>query len=309
MELFRSLRQLPASAKGAAIAIGNFDGVHRGHQAILETTRTLAQSLGAAPAVLTFEPHPRMFFQPASPSIRLYPFRKKAELLAREQVAYCIAPRFNQPFSAITAENFVAEILAAKLGAAHIIVGEDFIFGHKRSGNAAYLQQRLPAFGIGLTLVKPVMQGSALCSSTAIRNLLSEPDLAGASAMLGRRYAVEGRVSKGQGRGRTIGFPTANIDLAGRFLPKKGVYAVKATVDGTTLKGVANLGIRPTFGGTHPFLESHFFDFGGDLYGKRLEVELTAFLREEKKFDSPESLKAQIAQDSQKARQMNSCVC
>lgn len=301
MQIFRHYEQVPESARGATVAIGNFDGVHKGHQALLQHAKAQGGKLG----VLVFEPHPQEFFRPDTPRFRLTPFRAKARLLEQHGVSLLFALHFNAEFASLSADEFITKVLVQGLGVRHVIVGEDFCFGKGRQGNLALLQQRGAELGFGVTTFELVGEGEASkISSTSIREALRDgkPDVA--AALLGHPWTVEGRVEGGDRRGRTIGFPTANLWLGDLVRPRHGVYAVRVGVDGGgTHHGVANLGLRPTFGGDpEPRLEVHLFDFSGDLYGRRICVALHAFLREERRFDGLDALRTQIAADAAAAR-------
>jgi riboflavin kinase/FMN adenylyltransferase len=299
MAIFRHTGDLPAAARGAVVVIGNFDGVHRGHQLLLADARRQADLLSAPLAVLTFEPHP--------PPFRLTSLRAKAHALQEAGVDDLFVLHFDRSFSLKPAAAFVLDILVGDLAVRHVVVGWDFCFGHKRAGNAALLKSMGSQHGFGVTAVDPVMNGEGeIYSSSIIRAHLRDGRPAKAAELLGRPWEIEGRVEHGDRRGRTIGFPTANLRLGPYLRPAGGVYAVRASADdgGAWLDGVANLGQRPTFGGTDLLLETFLFDFSGDLYGRRLRVRLVDYLRPEKKFDGIDELKAQIAADSQKARRI-----
>jgi riboflavin kinase/FMN adenylyltransferase len=304
MEIFRHYTDLPANARGGAVAIGNFDGIHLGHQFVIAKAGDLARRSGTEPAILTFEPHPRSVFQPAAPPFRLTPFRVKAELLRGLDVARLYNLHFDLKFAALGAEDFVRQVLVAGLGIGEAVVGYDFVFGYRRQGDAALLSRMGAALGFGVTIVEPVQQGSEIYSSTCIRDLLVEGKPREAAALLGRPWEIDGRVEQGDRRGRTIGFPTANLDLADYLRPAAGVYAVRTAIgrDGAWLDGVANFGRRPTFGCSDLRLEVHLFDFAGDLYGRHLRVALVDYLRPERKFAGLDALKAQIAADAAQAR-------
>jgi riboflavin kinase/FMN adenylyltransferase len=304
MDIFRHYTGLPASARGGAVAIGNFDGIHLGHQFVIGKAGELARVSGAKQAVLTFEPHPRSVFQPGLPPFRLTPFRVKAELLRSLGIALLYNLHFDLEFAALSAEDFVRDVLVAGLGISETVVGYDFVFGHRRRGDAALLTRMGKALGFGVTVLEPVQQGSEIYASTRIRHLLVEGRPREAAALLGRAWEIDGRVEQGDRRGRTIGFPTANIELADYLRPAAGVYAVRAAIgrDGDWHDGVANLGMRPTFGGSDLRLEVHLFDFAGDLYGRHLRVALVDYIRPEQKFAGLDALKAQIAVDAAQAR-------
>ena len=306
MRIYRHYDALPADARGAAVAIGNFDGVHPGHQTVINEAGLIAGDMCRPWAVLTFEPHPRAFFTPGSEPFRLTPFRSKARRIAELGADLLIVQRFDKAFSSLPAEDFVNTVLVDGLGAGHVVSGYDFVFGHKRGGNCELLLAMGAKKGFGFTAVNAQTDSSGEAySSTRVRERLGDADPRGAAAILGRDFEIEGRVARGEARGKSIGFPTANIPLGAYLRPALGVYAVRAAIEQENgeiwLDGVANIGVRPTFGGDGVVLEVFLFDFDDDLYGKRLRVRLVDFLRPEKKFDGTDDLKAQIAQDSAKA--------
>ncbi len=303
MQIVRDLTCCPAPAAGAVIGLGNFDGVHLGHQAILHSVTERAKALGAAAAVMTFSPHPREFFARERAPLRLQTFRQKMALFAEAGIDYCFVVRFDARFAALSPHNFVHKVLAGQLRARHVVTGYNFAFGKGRGGDTATLAQEAAACGMGFTSCPPVMgAGGQEVSSSAIRRLLSEGKTAQADALLGRSYAVEGRVVHGDKRGGAMGYPTANIRLGALFRPRYGVYAVRLHAGQARFDGVANFGIRPMFALEEPLLEVHVFDASPDLYGKRVRVELVDFIREERYFDSLDGLTRQIAEDCAVAR-------
>src|SRR5579883_1565992 len=261
MRVFRHYDELPASARGAVVAIGNFDGIHRGHQAIIAEAARRARALAAPLAVLTFEPHPRVFFRPELPPFRLTPFRIKARLIEALGVEVLFVLGFDRALSSLTAEQFVGEVLVRGLGIRHAVVGDNFAFGHKRGGSAASLQAMGAAEGFGVTCMARVRgPGEEIYSSTRIRDYLQAGDPTRAALLLGRYWEIEGRVQPGDRRGRQLGYPTANLPLDGYLEPARGVYAVRAGIDrGSEIlwrEGVANLGVRPMFDGKTLLLET-----------------------------------------------------
>ena len=301
MQIFRHYEHLPAAARGAAVAIGNFDGVHRGHQALIAHTKALGDKLG----ILVFEPHPQEFFKPGGERFRLTPFRAKARLLEQFGADVLYALHFDGAMAALTAEDFIAKVLVDGLGVRHVVVGQDFQFGKGRGGNVDLLKARGKERGFAVSIFDPV--GTAddpKISSTRIREALRDgkPDFA--AHLLGHWWTVEGRVQPGDQRGRTIGFPTANVSLEGYLEPALGVYAVRVEVGGKSYDGVANFGRRPTFDKKDVLLEVHIFDFKGDIYGQQIVVSFVAYLRPEMKFAGLDALKAQIAADGQTARRL-----
>lgn len=302
MKIYTDWRNLPAAARGASVALGNFDGVHTGHAAVLRSAH--AARPDAPRAVLTFEPHPREYFRPQDPPFRLTLAQERAMALEAMGVEILYQLPFDAAFSYLSAEAFVQEILFEAIGAAHLSCGADFAFGYRRGGDIAFLAARSEALGIGLSIVPTVTDAQGPISSTRIRRLLQDGYPERAALLLGRPYAVRGEVMHGDARGRTIGFPTANIALGRHLEPQRGVYAVTAHIGSGFYKGVANIGLRPTVGGTESRLEAYFFGFDGDLYGQELAVQLRGFIRAEQKFPSFEALRTQIGRDVAQARHM-----
>jgi riboflavin kinase/FMN adenylyltransferase len=309
MRLFRHYTEVPVEARGAVAALGNFDGLHRGHQAVIAEAGRQARALGTTLAILTFEPHPREYFQPAQPPFRLTPFRIKVRQLEAMGVDSLFVLPFNAELSAKSAEAFVVEVLNQGLDVAHVVVGYDFVFGHGRRGNAALLDDLGKLHGFGVTSVAAAAAESGeVFSSTRVREHLVAARPGEAAALLGRPWEIEGRVEHGDKLGRKLGYPTANLMLGEYLQPALGIYAVKAGIDegrGTLWRdGVASLGYRPTVGGTRVVFEAHLFDWSGDLYGRHLRVALIDYLRPEKKFDGLDGLRAQIDMDCRTARRL-----
>jgi riboflavin kinase/FMN adenylyltransferase len=304
MRVFRHWSELPAALKGGAIAIGNFDGLHRGHEHLIALARDEAASRAVPAGVLTFEPHPRRLFRPGDPPFRLSPFRMKMRRLAELGLDYAMVLHFDAAFASTPAETFIAEILTGGLGVSHITVGEDFRFGHKRGGDVGLLR----AAGIETTACFAVCDETAEpISSSRVRSLLTDGKPRAAARLLGRVWETEGRVQKGDQRGRELGYPTANIPPDLDVLqPKFGIYAIRAqnedAPDSPWIPGVANWGIRPMYALEAPLLEAHLFDFSGDLYGKHLRIRWVEYLRGEAKFDGLEALIAQMDRDAAAAR-------
>ena len=296
--------------RGSVLAMGNFDGLHRGHAMLIGQVRDLAREGGRPVAVLTFEPHPRSVFLPASEPFRLTPFRVKERELARLGVNLLFIQHFDLGFAAKSAEDFIAEVIIGAIGASHIVVGWDCTFGNRRRGTPDLLRAEGARHGFGVTVLEPVRDDAAtVYSSTHIRELLKAGKPRAAASLLGRFWEIDGRVATGDRRGRTIGFPTANLGLDDYLQPAFGVYAVRVSGDGPddplaghTVDGVANLGLRPTVGGLVPRLEAHLFDTDVDLYGRHLRVALVDFIRPERKFAGLDALKTQIAEDAAQAR-------
>jgi riboflavin kinase / FMN adenylyltransferase len=310
MKIFRHHRDVPDAYKGAVVAVGNFDGVHLGHQALIAKARDMARERNASLGVLAFEPHPQEFFRPSPESFRLTPFRSKTRLIAELGTDVLYALHFDAEMAAMSAEDFVMEVLVKGLGIGAIVVGADFQFGKGRAGNTTMLAYMGEMEGFGVTIFEPVVaHGHDKISSTEIRDALQAGKPETAAKLLGHHWSVEGRVEHGDKRGRTLGFPTANMRLADCLKPAFGIYAVRAKVleDDrvvATHDGVANFGIRPMFETQVPLLETFLFDFSGDLYGKHMAVEFVALLRGEQKFDGLEALTAQMAKDSDEARKI-----
>ena len=309
MRIFHDFKDLPEDFRNGAAAIGNFDGVHLGHQAVIGEAGRIAKAAGVPWLVVTLEPHPRRLFRPDDPPFRLTPFAAKARRIAALGVDGLVVLGFDSAFSQQSAEHFVRAILVEGMAAHHVVSGYDFVFGHRRQGDGALLLKMGRELGFGFTSIRPVSDGGgAVLSASRARKNLTEGDPAGAAAILGAPFEIEGVVLSGDARGRTLGFPTANLALGEHIRPAKGVYAVRVAVpegDGESWHaGVANLGNRPTFDKTDLLLEAHLFDFAGDLYGKTLRVAFIDYLRPEKKFDGIDGLKAQIAQDSDQARRI-----
>jgi riboflavin kinase/FMN adenylyltransferase len=308
MRIFRHYQNIPGDARGAVVAIGNFDGVHLGHRAVIGEAGAIAHATARPWGVLTFEPHPRAFFAPGTPPFRLTPFHAKARLIFGLGVDTIFVQQFNAAFSSLTAEDFIETVLVGGIGARHVVCGYDFVFGKGRGGSAEMLLGFGKRLGFDFTAVRAQTFGEGegiAYSSTGVREALQAGDPRAAARILGRPFEIEGRVIQGDQRGRTIGFPTANLALGTYLRPARGVYAVRVRIgEGQEYAGVANIGKRPTFAGEADLLEVFLFDFTGDLYGQRLGVQLVEFLRPEKKFDGIDQLKAQIAADSDQARQI-----
>jgi riboflavin kinase/FMN adenylyltransferase len=319
MRIFRHYDDVPAAFRGAVAAIGNFDGVHRGHRALIAEAKRQAEARRRPLAVLSFEPHPQEYFRalrqegvpPAgAESFRLTPLRAKARLLAELGVDALFALTFDGEMARRTPEDFVQDVLVTGLGISGVVVGHDFEFGQRRSGNLATLTMLGETHGFTVTAFDTVTaSGDDKISSTLIRQLLKEARPDAAARLLGHPWTVEARVEHGDARGRTMGFPTANMHLGHCLAPAFGVYAVRvAILEGDRAvsrhDGVANFGIRPMYQVNVPLLETHLFDFDGDLYGKYLSVELIAYIRPEAKFPSLDALIAQIGADAAKAREI-----
>jgi riboflavin kinase/FMN adenylyltransferase len=303
MELVRGLHNLRPQHRGCAATIGSFDGVHLGHQALLEKLSDEGRARSLPVTLITFEPQPREYFSPGSTPPRLTRFREKLEALQCCPVDRVVCLRFSDALAALTADEFIRRLLIDGLGVEYLVVGDDFRFGKNRKGNKALLQQSAELHGFQLGTLEDFEMGGERVSSTRVREALESGDLGTAGALLGRPYSMCGRVAHGDKRGRTIGFPTANIFLHRASVPVSGVFAVEMLgIDDAPIAGVANVGTRPTVDGSRALLEVHLFDFARDIYGHHVQVRFVKKLREERKFDSFEHLKQQIQLDSGQAR-------
>ncbi|MGO8777978.1 MAG: bifunctional riboflavin kinase/FAD synthetase [Rhodomicrobium sp.] len=303
MDVVRGWHEVPQHSKGASLAIGTFDGMHRGHRAVLDAAMNAAA--GKLPmGVMLFEPYPRMFFQPQRPFFRLMSLSAKLDLLSDYGCGFAAVIPFDREVAGLSAEEFVRIILAGAFAISHASVGYNFFFGKGRGGNPSFLAEEGRRHGFGVTVVEAQGNAGEIYSSTRVRELLAEGDVAAAAEMLGRYWRVSGTVESGAGRGQGLGFPTANIRLQEGITLKHGIYAVYAYADGQKLHGAAYLGTRPTFDAGLPLLETFLFDFDGNLYSKTLEIEFIAFLREDAKFRSSETLATQMAADVAKAKEI-----
>ncbi|HYC69552.1 bifunctional riboflavin kinase/FAD synthetase [Brevundimonas sp.] len=304
VEIVTDWRGLPDSLKGAAVAIGAFDGVHRGHQAVIAGAREAARSLGAPLGVVSFDPHPRRWFQPDAAPFRLMTPAQMARALQPLGVDRLYRLPFDADMAAMSDEAFARDVLASGLGIRHAAVGFDFTYGKGRTGSPEGLRRQGGSLGFTVTVCDRVDDPDGLkLSSSAVREAVHAGDMLRAAAILGRPFAIEGEVIHGDKRGRTIGVPTANVRLGDYMRPAYGVYAVRTRLpDGRTFDGVASLGLRPMFALDEPLLEVWLFDFDGDLYGQTVETRLIAFLRGEQTFDGLDALKAQIDADAVAAR-------
>ena len=306
---FRSIviddQRLPENLRGAIVAIGNFDGLHRGHRAVVDEALELAKQNKCPAIILTFEPHPRTWFNPAQPVYLLTPPDFKSRLARKLGFQAIATHSFDQQFSSLSADEFLREILVEKLGAAHVVTGHDFHFGAKRQGTPQYLANVGEKLGFGVNLVEACRdENGEIISSSRIRQHLADGDLASANGLLGYAYQISGTVIEGQKLGRTLGFPTANISLAANAKLRHGIYAVRAIrANGDTHDGVANFGRRPTFDNGEVLFETYLFDFEADLYKENLTIVLYSWLREEVKFNSTDELVDQMKIDKQQARQ------
>ena len=303
MERLDGSSAVPAPYRGAIVALGNFDGFHKGHQAVVGRAVGRARAEGKPVLVATFDPHPVRYFKPDVPPFRLTTLDQRARLFAEAGADAMLVFRFDADLAAVTAPDFVADHVVSRVGATGVVTGEDFTFGKGRGGNVEVLKLLGQAHRISVDAVAPVSDEGGPVSSSRIRDALKDGDCAEAARLLSRPFAIQGVVEHGDKRGRELGYPTANLSLGNYLRPRFGVYAVRARrYDGSGLDGVANLGTRPMFDPPRELLEPHFLDFDGDLYGETLEVQLLHFLREERMFEDVDGLIAQIGRDADEAR-------
>ena len=306
MKLSRDVAGPCVAPAGSVVAVGAFDGLHRGHQALLMQVRERAAALGCAPAVVSFEPLPRAYFS-SEPVPRLSSVREKLKGFAAAGMTHALMLRFNQALTAMTAEQFVERVLVDRLAAREVWVGGDFRFGHGRAGDVALLERMGATHGFRACTLPPILLDGQRVSASRVRLLLASGEFAGVAPLLGRPFVIDGKVIHGQQLGRTLGVPTANIPLRTRVSPLQGIFAVRVGLgEGEcSWPGVASLGVRPTVNEVRePLLEVHLFDFDGDLYGRRMAVQFIAKLRDEQKFDGLEALKRQMDCDARQAREL-----
>ncbi|WP_371377852.1 bifunctional riboflavin kinase/FAD synthetase [Thalassotalea aquiviva] len=303
MELVRGIHNIRDVHRGCVLTIGNFDGVHLGHQRVISALVEKATRLNLIPAVMVFEPQPQELFNPQMAPARLTRLRDKYRLLQELGVKRLICVNFNHKFASQSAEYFVEHLLVEKLGIKHLIIGDDFHFGKNRQGDFSMLVKEGQRLGFGVNDTASYMVQDCRISSTEIRKALQQDHIAEAERMLGRQYSISGRVVHGDKQGRNLGFPTANVLLKRCVSPVKGVYVVQAKLANNMYYGVANIGSRPTINGVRQQLEVHLFNFQKEIYGQQIDVTLLHKLREERRFDSLAALTEQIAKDSEQARQ------
>ncbi len=302
MLIVHGYRDVPAEARGASLAIGNFDGVHRGHQAVLRAAAAIGRELGAPAGAIIFEPHPREFFHPEEPHFHLTPLPQKLALFERAGLKLAVVLPFDAKLAALSADDFVSRVIVEGLAARHVVIGHDFFFGRKRGGTPETMQVAAAKFGFGVTIIPPVAEDGEVFSSSAIRVHLAQGDVKGAAGLLGRTWRVAGTVVGGARRGTGLGFPTANIPLPRGTALGHGIYAVRVYRGSERHDGAAYLGTRPTYDDGMPVLEVFMFDFDGDLYGQAIEVEFVDFIRPDRRFDSSEALVTQMQLDVARAR-------
>lgn len=297
MRVIDSSDRAPESVLRPVIAIGNFDGVHRGHRVLIAEAYRLASGFGAASGVMIFEPHPREFFHPEEPHFILTPLSRKLDILAGLGLDVAFVETFDIALARMSAEDFIAERLVERLAVRHVVVGYDFFFGKKRGGSPATMREAGERYGFGVTVIDPVAEEGEVFSSTAIRLRLAQSDVKSAAAMLGARWQVSGTVVGGAKRGTGLGYPTANIPMPRGTALGHGIYAVRVHAAGKIHDGAAYLGTRPTYDNGKPVLEVFLLDFDGDLYGQTISVEFVDFIRADRKFGSSEDLVAQMDKD------------
>jgi riboflavin kinase/FMN adenylyltransferase len=303
MQRLSSGSAVPGAFRGGYVALGNFDGFHLGHQAVVGRAVERARAAGKPAIVATFDPHPMRYFRPDSPWFRLTGLDQRQRLFAEAGVDAMYVFEFDAALAGLSAEEFVTKRLVDDLGVAGVVTGEDFTFGKGRSGNIPMLRALGEQHGFSVDTIAPVQLDGETVSSTRIREALRDGDPREAARLLTRPYTIEGAVQHGDKVGRTLGFPTANVDMANYLRPAYGIYAVRGRLpDGRVLDGAANLGVRPSFDPPKELLEPYFFDFSGDLYGQTIAVELIDFIRPEAKFDGMDALMAQMAKDVETAR-------
>ncbi len=296
---------IPEALRGAIVALGNFDGFHLGHQAVVREAVEWARSESRPALVATFDPHPVRHFAPHVPWFRLTSLEQREELFAQAGADAMLMFDFGEELARTSAVDFVGKLLAGHIGAAGVVTGEDFTFGRDRQGDVALLAGEGARHGLAARTVGPVLEGGLPVSSSRIRDALKAGECEVAARLMTRPFAIRGTVIHGDKRGRAIGYPTANIEMGKYLRPRFGIYAVTGKLaDGTMLKGAANLGVRPSFDPPKELLEPYFFDFSGDLYGQEIEVALHHFLRPEGKFDTLEALTAQMAEDCARAKEL-----
>jgi riboflavin kinase/FMN adenylyltransferase len=300
MERLDGSSGVPDRMRGGIVALGNFDGFHKGHQAVVGRAIERARAAGRPALVATFDPHPVRFFRPEAEPFRLTSLNQRQRFFAEAGADAMIVFPFNAALASLTAEEFVTQMLA---GVGGVVTGEDFTFGKGRGGNVSVLGELGRKYGFIAEAVAPVSDSGDVISSSRIREALQAGDCATATQLLTRPFAVEGIVQHGDKNGRELGYPTANVDLGTYLRPRYGIYAVRGRLaDGRILDGAANIGIRPNFDPPKELLEPHFFDFSGDLYGQTIEISFHAFLRDEAKFENLEALTRQIGRDCDQAR-------
>ena len=302
MKLFRGLYNLTRPLPASAVTIGNFDGVHRGHQLVISQLKKVAGEADLPTVVIIFEPQPIEFFAPEKAPKRLSRFREKIAYLKAQEIDYLLCLRFDRALASLSAEAFVQQILLDRLGTRHLVVGDDFHFGKNRQGNFEYLQTNSDRFGFVVDETETLVLDGKRVSSTRIRECIRRDDFTKARELLGRPYSLGGKIAHGQKLGRKLGYPTINIKMGDKTLIVKGIFAVSVKgIDNRVLQGVASIGTRPTIDGVDTILEVYLLDFDEDVYGRTVEVEFLYKIRDEEKFDSLEALSVAIGRDTERA--------
>lgn len=304
MLILQGAAHAPVNARGGVIAIGNFDGVHRGHQALLSRALEVARATNKPAGAMVFEPHPREFFHPHEPHFHLTPLNEKLRLLRRMGLDLTVVVPFNAEVAALSPEHFIERLLVAGLGVSHVVIGYDFFFGKARAGSPETMRKAGAEMGFGVTVIEPVAEDGEVFSSSAVRLKLAQGDVKAAGHDLGHWWRVVGKVVGGAKRGTGLGFPTANVPMPKGTALGHGIYAVRVHLGQETHEAAAYLGTRPTFDDGKPVLEVFLFDFDGDLYGREIEVEFIDFIRSDRRFDGIDALKEQMAKDCAKAREI-----
>jgi len=302
MEVYRGLDAIHGGFSASVVTLGNFDGVHLGHQEIFRRLKARASELKTQALVLTFDPHPVRVLRPAMSPDLITPLEEKLRLIAECGIDGVVLADFTKEFAAQHPGSFVDEVLCEKLSARYVIVGHDFTFGRGKEGTIDSLKEMGERKGFDVEVVEALVSEGEIVSSTRIRGLIAGGDVSAAAALLGRNYSIYGEVVKGDGRGRSLGFPTANIASHGELFPENGVYAVEIELEKKRMSGIANVGVRPTFGGGERTIEAHIFDFDGSLYGEVVRLDFVGRVRDEISFSGPEELSRQIRQDIVEAK-------
>ncbi|MBJ6724097.1 bifunctional riboflavin kinase/FAD synthetase [Geomesophilobacter sediminis] len=304
MIIYRKIEDIAEKLRRPVVTIGNFDGVHLGHRAIFRRVKEVARAFDGVSVVVTFVPHPLQVLRPQV-GVRLITCPKQKERLLEASGIDCLVEiPFDQEFAALSAPEFVKQVLVDRIGMEHLVIGYDYAFGRGREGDVKLLQKLGEKYEYSVEVMQPVSDGSTIYSSTAVRNMVAEGDVGGVVSVLGRHYCITGSVVPGHHRGRGLGFPTANLETEMELYPAAGVYAVKAKVDGSVYDGACNIGTNPTFGNDNVTMEVFLFDFEGDLYGREMSVYFVERLRGEKRFSDLEALKDAIAADVRRAKEI-----
>lgn len=304
MIIFNDLSSIPAQFQAPVVTIGNFDGVHKGHLFLFDKVKERAKAIGGQSVVMTFDPHPIKILRPGNGPPLITPTEQKKRLIEAAQIDALICLPFSKRFAAITAEDFVTDILVKAIGVREIVVGYDYRFGYKQQGNIDLLKSMGATYHFKVHKVGPIHIDELLVSSTSVRRFVQEGDLSSTEILLGRNYQISGTVVKGKNRGgKLLGFPTANLKVLDELIPAGGIYAVTVSVDGKTYEGVTNIGYNPTFGKNPLSIETHLLDFSGNLLGKEIRIDFVQRLRKEMVFESVQALSQQIGEDIIKARE------